>query len=97
MVAYSICAFPRWAAYVLASMLLALLVLIADFLALEGPELLQGFIRLHLLGQLCWIVQDVAWNVALVLAAFAFLQYLLSAGLTRASVAFLLALVKATW
>ena len=78
-------------------MLLALLVLIADFLALEGPELLQGFSRLHLLGQLCWIVQDVARNVALVLAAFAFLQYLLPAGLTRASVAFLLALVKAAW
>lgn len=97
MVAFRIRTFPRWAAYVLASMLLALLVLIADFLALEGPELLQGFSGLHLLGQLCWIVQDVARNVALVLAAFAFLQYLLPAGLTRASVAFLLALVKAAW
>lgn len=78
-------------------MLLALLVLIADFLALEGPELFKGFSGLHLLGQLNWIVLDIAWNPALVLAAFAFLLYLLLAGLTRASVAFHPALVKAAW
>lgn len=75
MCASRISAFPRRAAYILASMLLALLVLIADFLALEGPELFKGFSGLHLLGQLNWIVLDIAWNPALVLAAFAFLLY----------------------
>ena len=43
MIAFRIWTFPRWAAYDLASMLLALLVLIADFLALDVGSLVKKY------------------------------------------------------
>ena len=49
-------AFPHRAANDLAAVLLALLVLIAHFLALEVLVVLEGLRGLDLLGQLGWVV-----------------------------------------
>lgn len=89
-------AFPHGAANDLAAVPLALLVLIAHLLALEALAVLDGLRRRNLLGQLGWVVQQIARDEAPVLAALAFLLNLLSTRLAWAGVAFHLALVAAT-
>lgn len=90
-------ALPHSATHVLASVLLALFVLVAYLLAPEALVALQWHFRPDLLSQLGWVVLHVARHQALILAALALLLHLLYAGLASGSVALLHALVEAAW